>query len=688
MEAFSVRIAWPENTSAADKASWMMQVQFSADVPWVQCPPALSIFNETERTISIGVDARNLPPGIHFGLVTATQATNPAAPVLRVPISVFKALQVGPSGRWRLNELALEQGTPPFRVLLDPPVGATHYVVTMEVRSLAGGTPRLLLATNHLSAGKRESNSDLGGVFALVDPGQVIQRGTSCSYGQCVELVLMVHPVTPGQVILSLEVQFCSFVTHGAWGTNGGAPSGLLSDTPCLVAVKNFLAPQKTALSASCKKLLRSLRPTSSSAVTELPIRYQNFGSVQPLRQAVVSFAFSIEEPALTVSLYSALDESTYAYAYQSLLLLYTSQNEYVHCWGWGGFNSPSSQYGTTKLTRGSYVAHVVVRHENQKMLEALAKRLTLTMEIALDAAVTLPFYRSLMDATTKDKKVSLALLASHATVELWTSSMAGDLPAVARTGDVLVGTLTFATAPVSLSAPLSMVVQSAPASATTTSPAASAAPVAVRATRVKDAELAAAIAFFASGAGDVSAWLEEARRRFEACDEQQQQQALDLLCVMLDALARKPMQEPMAGLIAEGLKRIDQDELARHFGTNAADKAVRAAMVAKRASLVKLLTHRVGLCAAGSAELTAATADLARWSDAPAAPAKLTDTARLHAALSAIKASGGVRAVPRTKLDEVAAAVDALGWSFWKEQLDALMFKMYPSEPAFSFAN
>ncbi len=41
-ESFVLRVQWPESATAADKTAFMMQLQLSCDVPWIEFPPAIS----------------------------------------------------------------------------------------------------------------------------------------------------------------------------------------------------------------------------------------------------------------------------------------------------------------------------------------------------------------------------------------------------------------------------------------------------------------------------------------------------------------------------------------------------------------------------------------------------------------------------------------------------------------------
>jgi hypothetical protein len=121
------------------------------------------------------------------------------------------------------------------------------------------------------------------------------------------------------------------------------------------------------------------------------------------MEQMTLSYPFTLSESA-TLSLYTLLDECTYAYSFQSLLYLYSQSKEYVHCWGWGGLNHASSQYGTVSLSKGSYVARIHIRHESASTLESM-KNLPLTMEFTLSKPVAATLYASLKDAVEGGKK-------------------------------------------------------------------------------------------------------------------------------------------------------------------------------------------------------------------------------------------------------------------------------------------
>lgn len=343
-ESFSLKVVWPEETPAETKASFMMQLQFRSSVPWVETPAVCTIFNEGNRPIVVKVDPRKIPvAGASFGYVIGYPPGKPECGVVRIPVAVFKPTAAHPQERKvTVDDLVLEQGTPPFRQLLTPPTGATHATFTLRTKDNGGGSPKIVFSVNQLYPGKRCSETPLGSIFQIVDTNQVIQRACECAAGHTMEVVLMEHHSSPGRVTLSVEVQFFSYTMQGRWG--GGIGTRLVSDAVGLIAIKNeFSCAQKASFSASLKKMQHSIRASSTEITGVLPPRYTNIGSVLPLQQMVLNYEFKIPgDAAQTVSLYSQLDELTYGYSHQSLLYLFTAQKEFVHAWGWGGFNHAS----------------------------------------------------------------------------------------------------------------------------------------------------------------------------------------------------------------------------------------------------------------------------------------------------------------------------------------------------------
>ncbi|TYZ58696.1 hypothetical protein PybrP1_007836 [[Pythium] brassicae (nom. inval.)] len=671
------KLAAPE-----DKVRFELHLKLVPSARWIDVGRHVALMHEG-RAFKVLVDTKALPPGVSAGEIEAFDAANEArGPVFRIPVTVIKPEPAPPAIAYHK---ALQPGAISRR-FFTPPAGATWADVTLSRRR--DGSER---ACDSNAAGKlymfhvlqfepfvRQSASSFQKAFFL-RPGDEQQFSLDLRGGLTAEFCLAQFWSALGDSVVHVDVRFHGIVPDQQQLTvAGGAASHK-------VLVTSTVERETLAPSVGFTTWTQRLRPTSAE-IAPLSSSRDQFPDKRQVYELVLTYPFTVKEAGKVTPRLPLLAGRLYESPFEAQLsLVFDDKKQFL---------GMSDAYGDSVALpkKGAYVVRSQVRHEDVGKLEKL-KHMVLHLDHSVKE-IAAPVFAHPDDAALGGKPLETKSLPVHTLVPVFVGEPAFDkLPAGAAPGDLLSGTMFFGKKNGGVSGsgrrpggfPIAYVVPPAPTPAKEPEPEepkderdeAELAAEAVRdllLARVR--KLAGKPAFAAAWqrlADQHPTHLPVVQAKLHHVDaESERLSALDDVVVAADAV----------------LALVDQDELARFFGTRsvpgdqpAAQKKLQKDKSATKEILVDALSRKAR--ALGDAgkwdEFLAAFAALQKWADADASAFLHVDLLHdrhhgaLGLALQRLRKVADLDAAEKDKIvgedklrKELLAALDALQWTHW----------------------
>ena len=588
-QKFSISVHWPKSTPVAAKLAWSEQLTLQSDQPWITSTASVSLSNSGCK-LRVRADPTGLAAGkAHFGKVTALNEVG--LPVFHVPVSIFVPIQV-PNFQWESKEhITLVPEKAPFRLVLEPPAGATHFTLEVTVQSFEGGTQRNLceVGVQHLLSGTPSGESFCSCRFSVVNVGQKLERSYRCVQAVPIDIALATGSSDDLSFSVSLKVRFWSYFLEGTFANSAtGEPVVYSGMGPTCVAIHNqSTLVQKSAFRASLTHVVQTYAPRNKPTPRLMSDRFRLHAHAAALSEVVLEYDIEIPTDG-NVHIGTITDVLTYPSPVNSEFLLYRADTlELVRAFKW------SAKRDAFSIAKGSYLGKCVVRHADPSVLQAVSSKLTVGVKLPLKQAKTLSLHSSVRGAIVGSDKVgSLTVMDEGQINELWISPTA-TIPDFCRPGDVLHGTLKLATAyGGDIAYPLSYVVQNdcfkvaskssafvAPSSSTTLQH------------RLQEAELQSAAQFFSTLKKEpFSAWDQAATEKISSAHDLSLEVVNQLRLVCLQAALKDQVYDRALAIAGDIVASIDPSELAQHFGMRSTDAAARARMTMRRNALIEAL--------------------------------------------------------------------------------------------------
>lgn len=668
-----------------DKVRFELHLKLVASARWIDVGRHLALMHEG-RGFKVLVTTKHLPAGVSVGEIAAYDANNEArGPVFKIPVTVIKPeAVVAPVVSYAK---ALQPGDISRR-FFTPPTGATWADVVLSRKSDGSGAREndsnasgklYMFHVMQFAPFVRQSASSFQKAFFL-RPGEEVQYSFDLTGGLTAEFCLAQFWSALGDSVVHVDVRFRGIVPDQqqvavAGGT--GSHKVLLTST----VEKETLAP-----SVSFSKWTQRLRPTSAT-IAPLSSHRDQFPDQRQVYELVLTYAFTSKEAGKVVPRLPLLSQRLYESPFESQLsLVFDAKKQYV---------GTSDAFGdAVAVQKGAYTVRSQVRHEDVRKLEAL-KHMVLFLERDVKD-ISAPVFAHQDDAAVGGKALESKALPLHTLVPVFVGEPSADkLPTGHAPGDLLTGKIHFGKKNGAITGSgrrpggfdISYVIPAAP------TPAKEPEPEAPKDERdeqeladeaVRDL-LLARVAKLAGTPAFEAAW----QRLADQYPSHVPVVQAKLHHVDAESTRLSALSDVVAAADAV-LALIDQDALARFFGTRAvpsdapaAQKKVQKEREATKAMLVDALSRKTrALGDAGDWDaFLASFATLQQWADVDATHALLR-VALLHdrhcdahgLALQRLRKVADLDASEQEKIlsadalqKELLATLDTLAWPHWR---------------------
>lgn len=433
-----------------------VRARLEASAPWIETPDFL-VLGANGRTFEVRVAAQTLPAGLHVGWVRAYDTAGAQTKLFEVPVVVTKP-HVLPAPTYRYPAVHLEAGAIQ-REFVQVPSGATWAEVRVCSRKhdVPNTSVRFWLHMLQLVPQARRSKIEHAFVFALNQDEPVVKR-VAVEGLRTMEVCAAQFWASRAGFDLELSIEF-----HGLdVGASLAEPISLVAGEGLQrVNATSRLRIEECKPSATLDTRRAFVRPTKSTVRPLLAPR-DRVRSGRQLSELVLEYPVAVTEPSAALTY--QLPVSGYVYD-NSVTLLTQLVDQHKATVAFGDVYPKE-----VNVPRGEYTLYAQVLHDDDAVLESLRdlplavdEKLSKPKEIALDVyADHVAAYGTPTPDAPPAKLDAVKLFPGERRVLCIDAHLEGDrLPAAAKPGDVLLGTLTVGTHDTH---PLRVVVPPAPA--------------------------------------------------------------------------------------------------------------------------------------------------------------------------------------------------------------------------------
>ena len=414
---------------------------YTKSAAWVSVPDHFILMNQG-RTFKVDVDPTDLDPGVHEAFVHGLDTENfDRGPLFTVPITVVKPFPVD-----RLISLGKLSFQPAEvkRFFVVPPAGATWMDVTVRdwreataAGEVDSSTKLFVLHTVQLlpHAAYRDFEKQK---YLNFRPGQVNVTSIAVEESITCEVDLARYWSTMGASSLELSIEFRGIRpvpnrVHMLCGARGEMVR-FYSDL-----VDEFVCPKVTL-----NKWLTPVRPKADPVLSPLSEHDQLPSLCKDVHQLILEYEFDQDEKGSFVPRMFGLQGVLYESAFESqLLLIFDGEKKYL-----GAADAWPSEITASK---GKVVVRAQIRHDDPSMLEKL-KDMPLWVERSLEKEISLSVYPSREAVMKGNGTFKRRLLRKGSGAAAFVAEPApSKIPSCCKTGDILQGSMTFASVDASL---------------------------------------------------------------------------------------------------------------------------------------------------------------------------------------------------------------------------------------------
>lgn len=417
-----------ERAEQEEKINFCMQFSLTCDAPWVQHPAHLELMN-LERLISVQVDQRGLPEGVHFTELKGFDIKClEKGPVFRFPITVVVPSKVDDEVKWKKSfpSVSFKPGQV-HRHFIQVPTGATVAVLKIESTDKEKSCRMLLHAIQNLpqhSYTKHEFEK-----FVTLSDSVEYTYAFKVEENITLELCIAKWWASLGDVILNYSVTF-----HGVT-LDTKEPVMHASDGVVRYNVRTNLRSEEINPNISLKALVQPVRP-SEYKIKILPGARDTLPNGRHIYAIELTYNFHLDKDGEVTPNCSLLSPLLYESEYESQLwMLFDSNKQNV-----GSGDAFHNRY-TKKVEKGDYTLLLQVRHERKEKLEKL-KDLVVQIKQKLPSTIPLSAYSSWQKAFNGKKCTNLSL-GKGVLQPLYVAPLPSDkIPKNAKPGHFLLGSM------------------------------------------------------------------------------------------------------------------------------------------------------------------------------------------------------------------------------------------------------
>ncbi|XP_053404432.1 tripeptidyl-peptidase 2-like isoform X2 [Mercenaria mercenaria] len=419
-------------TEKEEKISFCMQLNLTCDASYVQCPSHLELMNTT-RSVSVKVDPRGLPEGVHYTEVCAYDVTCvEKGPVFRIPVTVVVPAKVSDTMNHEVQykDMSFKPGQI-RRHFLHVPSGASVAVLRVKSKDTEKSC-RMLLHTIQLIPQYQYKKYEFEKFVNISDRGETTQAFPVVG-DRTIEVCIAKWWANIGDVNLDYSVTFHGVKPSSRQITVHGG------DGVCRFELRSHLKTEDISPSVSFKTLTQPLRPTDSKVRCLAGPRDQ-LPEGRQIYALELTYGFHVSKSTEVTPDLSLLSDLLYESEYEGQLWMLFDSNKQLL----GTGDAYPHQYNV-KLEKGDYTVLVQVRHDKKSMLDKL-KSVILLIQHKLSNPLNFDLYGSWQAALVCGKKLNSTSLKKTELFPMFTAPLPDDKIPMAKTaspGCYLSGTLT-----------------------------------------------------------------------------------------------------------------------------------------------------------------------------------------------------------------------------------------------------
>lgn len=420
-----------EDTDKSVLVDFEMRIRLEADADFVLCPERM-VCAAASKSFKCKVDPTKLAPGLHCATIRGYDAEMPErGPLFSVPITVTKPAELVDG----VFEQKLQAGRGGIhRMFVTPPAGATWMDISVKLNNTdpSGEKCIIVLHTMQLLPHRRYPDGETKDYLRLKTGGESVVSRKVDGTGS-IELCLATYWSTTASVQCTIVATFHSALPSA---------SDLTLTAGSGHAQVHVHAPLRDILvnpDAKLDKWRTALRPTSST-ITPLTEEYDLLEG-QKIHELVMEYTFEADEATEITPVTPGLNSKVY----DSVMLggpfsfVLDSEKKLL---GYGDIYPEPIKVPKGKITIRSYLRHTSVDHLKRY------KALTLLIERKVAKPVKLSCFDRYERLVTNGTKFSKRALPAGQTCAVFVAEPEHSaLPKKVKAGDVLLGTISYATA-------------------------------------------------------------------------------------------------------------------------------------------------------------------------------------------------------------------------------------------------
>ncbi|XP_052784723.1 tripeptidyl-peptidase 2-like [Mya arenaria] len=419
-------------TDNEEKINFCLQLSLTCDASFVQCPSHLELMNCT-RSVSIKVDPRGLPEGVHFTEVCGYDIRCvERGPVFRIPVTVIVPVRVTDTSDYvmKYDNMSFKPGQI-RRHFIHVPEGANVAVLRVQSTDLEKSCRMLLHAVQVLPQFQYKK-LEFEKFVNLADKGETNQAFPVVE-NRTLEVCVAKWWANLGEVTLNYSVTF-----HGA-RTSSNPVIVHAGDSVCRFDLRSYLKTEDVSPSVSLKTLSVPLRPIDNK-IRCLAGTRDTLPEGRQIYSLELTYKFSVSKTVEVTPDLSVLSDLLYECEYESQIWMLFDSNKQLL----GSGDAYPHQYNV-KLDKGDYTVLFQIRHDKKSTLERV-KSAVLLMNYKLSSPLTFDLYGTWQGALSGGKKINSLSLKRMDLISVFTAVIPDDKVPLAKTatpGSYLSGTLT-----------------------------------------------------------------------------------------------------------------------------------------------------------------------------------------------------------------------------------------------------
>jgi tripeptidyl-peptidase-2 len=457
----SLRPLFDDKADNRSKLDFEMRFALQTTEPWVQTGEHLML-THGGRIFQVHVNPSELEPGVHFAEVRGYDTASPQrGPIFRLPITVIRTVEPSDENSSTFaGRLEFEPGRI-VRRFFAVPDGATWADLTLRSQTPDGQRRRFVIHPVQILPGESDRDSPTRRYVTLPADTEVV-RSFAVIGGHTLELCLAQYWSSLGSSKLDYKLTFHGLVPDFRRVT-------LHSDQPATrVEVASVIGREQLAPSAVLKTLRKVIRPRSSVIRPLSPTR-DRLPDGRQIYQLLLTYEFEQKQSGTVTPRFPQTDGLLYdsPFGTQLWMLFDAGKRRVAADDVW-----PSP----IKLGKGRHVLRLQLRHTDVSELEKV-KDMLLSLDRPLSKSLSLDVYPSRAAAASGGPKFKPRAVNSGRRVTLFVAAPPMKrLPASAKAGDILLGSVTYGKTAASLNGarqsgfPIDYVVPISPSSGSATS--------------------------------------------------------------------------------------------------------------------------------------------------------------------------------------------------------------------------